>query len=347
MTMINPNGGQARTPTLVPPDKPTGGRAREVLGASARRSLLFELLIVLAIFPLPATISALVSAANHLIQGGAQASHASNLVPGSLGLSVFFGVILELSSLAAAALVWYLLARSGEGTTSIGLDRRHPKLDAAYVLPVFLGVFLASNLIGGLLQEALNLKTFPVNDPVNGLAFLPVLLASGLVAGIVEETVVLGFLVRRLEQLGVRTVPLVMICVAVRVSYHLYYGPGAIPVVLWGTASVIVYRKIRRLTPFIIVHSLWDMSLFLAEVLGRWVLVGEFLALMPLSIVFCALWWPRKPRPDLPWTEGPPFASAAPWALGAPFAGAAPGPPPAPGGDPHVTPSHGPISPDT
>ena len=303
----------ARTLTLVPIEARNDGRAENVVQPRARRLLRWELLIVLAIFPLPATISALVSMTNHIVQGGAQASHASDLIPDSVSLSVLFGLLIELSSVAAAALVWYLLVRSGEGTSSIGLDKRHPRQDAAYVLPVFLLVFVASFLVGGLLETALHLKSFPVDDPVHGLAYLPVLLVSGLVAGIVEETVVLGYLVRRLEQLGFGTFPIVVIGVAVRASYHVYYGPGVIPIILWATASIIFYRKIRRLAPFIIVHSLWDMSLFLGQAVGGWVIGIEFIVLMPLSIVFCALWWPRKQRPIPGWPPLPPPSGAGGW----------------------------------
>lgn len=287
----------------------------------ARRLLRWELLIVLAVFPLPAVIAAITSAANHLLHQGPGAAHASVLVPGSVPVSVVLGVALELSSIAAAGLVWYLLVRSGEGTGAIGLDKTRPKVDAALVLPVFGVVFFASFFVGGIVEAALGLKTFPVDDPVHGLAYLPVLLAGGLAAGIVEETVVLGYLVRRLEQLGVRPVWVVVIAVAVRGSYHLYYGPGVIPILVWATASVLVYRKVRRLAPFMVVHSLWDMSLFLAQAFSPWVVVAEFLILLVPTIVVTALWWPRRPR--MPWTPPPVVAWSPP---GAPAAVPAPGP---------------------
>ena len=48
-------------------------------------------------------------------------------------------------------------------------------------------------------------------------------------AGVVEEIVVLGFLVRRLEQGGHSPAVVVTVAVVVRISYHLYYG--------WGSAA--------------------------------------------------------------------------------------------------------------
>jgi membrane protease YdiL (CAAX protease family) len=290
------------------PDPFPGTPADVVSEPGIRRFLRWELLVVLAIFPLPAVIAALVSAANHLLHSADRASHASNLVPGNAPVSVVLGVVLELSSVAAAALVWYLLARNGEGTTSIGLDRTRPRLDASLILPIFLVAYLASFFLGGLLQAALQLKTFPVSDPTNDLAYLPVLLAGGLAAGIVEETVVLGFLVRRLEQLGVRPVYVVAIAVVVRASYHLYYGPGVIPILVWATASVLFYRKVRRLAPFMIVHALWDMSLFLSAAISPWVLLVELGVVLVPTAVFAILWFPRRPRAarSANWAPPPP-----------------------------------------
>ena len=188
----------------------------------------------------------------------------------------------------------YLLARNQEGSSSIGLDRSRPKVDAGYTMVVFLVGFVASFFVGGLLESAIGAKAFPVHDS-RSLAMLPVLLAGGLVAGPVEEIVVLGYLVRRLEQLGVRPGWVVVIGTAVRVSYHLYYGPGVIPIVIWGAVSILIYQRIRRLAPFIVVHSLWDVSLFLGAAVSWWVVGAEVLVLLPLSVVAYVLWHPRAP----------------------------------------------------
>jgi membrane protease YdiL (CAAX protease family) len=55
---------------------------------------------------------------------------------------------------------------------------------------------------------------------------------AGVAAGILEEVVVLGYLVRRLEQRGMNPTAIVVIAVLIRVSYHLYYGWGAVPIAL-------------------------------------------------------------------------------------------------------------------
>ena len=55
----------------------------------------------------------------------------------------------------------------------------------------------------------------------------------------------------------------------VRISYHLYYGWGVLPILAWALASVLVYRRYRRLWPFIVVHALWDLGLILAVLRRR------------------------------------------------------------------------------
>jgi membrane protease YdiL (CAAX protease family) len=269
-----------------------------------RRLLRWELLLVLAVFPLPSVLAALISAADYLVNGTAS-HYASNVVPHSPVLTGVLGVALELSTLAAAALVLYLLARNQEGSSSIGLDRTQPKVDAGYTMVVFLVGFVASFFIGGLIEGAAGIKAFPVHDSHN-LAMLPVLLAGALVAGPVEEIVVLGYLVRRLEQLGVRPGWVVVIGTAVRASYHLYYGPGVIAIVIWAAVSILIYQRIRRLAPFIVVHSLWDLSIFLGAALSWWVVGVEVLVLLPLSVVAYVLWHPRRPTRPRPAGWGPP-----------------------------------------
>jgi hypothetical protein len=96
----------------------------------------------------------------------------------------------------------------------------------------------------------------------------------------------------------------VLVAVAVRGSYHLYYGWDVLPILAWATVTVLFYRRYRRLAPFILVHVLWDTGVFLA---GRF-LLGEAMILTVSSIVFTAMWWhylPPKPTVAVPGSEPP------------------------------------------
>jgi hypothetical protein len=81
--------------------------------------------------------------------------------------------------------------------------------------------------------------------------------------------------------------------VLVRVSYHLYYGAGVLPILAWAIVSVLLYRHYRRLLPFIVVHVLWDTTTLLAAFYGTKVILVSGLILLPTTITFTAVWWNR------------------------------------------------------
>ena len=197
---------------------------------------------------------------SHLYTGYA-VSHGVLYIPNEPAVTFVFSAPLQVIELAAAGLVFYLLARSGEGPGSIGLGRHQLRTDLALVLPVWFLVDTIPQRIGPAIVHGSGLPTFELSTPFEPGSFVILGIMASLVAGILEETVVLGFLVRRLEQRGWSPILVVMVAVAIRVSYHLYYGPGVIPIVLWATASVLMYRRIRRLLPFIICHVMWDATI--------------------------------------------------------------------------------------
>lgn len=53
--------------------------------------------------------------------------------------------------------------------------------------------------------------------------------------------------------------------VALRLSYHLYYGPGAVFLTLWALGTVVVYLWARSIIGIAIAHSLFDLSALPAE----------------------------------------------------------------------------------
>jgi len=251
--------------------------------------------VVLAFFPLPYVLTAVASLLEAVL-----AHNPSGRIPlpidGHPVASLFIDLVLVLEPLAAVALVWYLLTASGEGgLRAIGLDRRYPRTDAALLLPVFGFCFLLP-LVGG----AFLLRKVGVHGVVPGHQHLPMYYAllnivASVQAGIVEEIVVLGYLVRRLEQRGTNLVLLIAIAVGVRISYHLYYGWGVLPFVVWALISVLLYRRFRRLGPFLVVHILWDLGVSLVPFFSAGPLVVEALVLFPSTFVFYLLWRNRIP----------------------------------------------------
>lgn len=288
-----PDPGQAGRPdTALNRIRHGAGRAQR---AANRGPLAAELLIVLAVFPLPAAIAAVTLLIARIQLG-------FNLPWGSLvpirGQWLWAALMAsgELAQLAGAALVCYLLARSGEGLTAVGLGGRKLRMDLALLLPVFIVVQYVPQTFGMDLVRWLHLQGFNLTVALqmqNPAALTTAQVTAGIAAGIVEEIVVLGFLVRRLEQLGLRSSWVVTIAVLVRVSYHLYYGWNAVPIALWALVTVLVYLRIRRLLPFILCHIAWD-----AAIPFRAFYPPAYHVMLIAAVVASAgfaLWWGRRP----------------------------------------------------
>jgi hypothetical protein len=251
---------------------------------------------VLAIFPFPYVVNAVAVLIQAVIHAGSSGRFPVPF-PSHLGLSFLIDILLALEPLAAAALVAYLLSISGEGGgRAIGIDRSDPRRDLALLLPVFLLCFLIPQVGVSLVLNAVHVRAIaPASQNLPGY-FSIVGVVTVAVSAVVEEVVVLGFLIRRLEQLGLGTTAVVAIAVLVRISYHLYYGWGVLPILAWAFASVLMYRRFRRLGPFIFVHLFWDLGLILQPFFGSGPLVAEVLVLTPSTFVFWLLWRNRLSR---------------------------------------------------
>lgn len=242
------------------------GRVGPVLEQRERRLLGWEVLVVVGVFPLASgVIPGLIGLVSGWLSGGtADGTYYEVSLPDHVGLSLPLDLLGELVGFMPAALVVYLLARSGEGLAGIGLDRRQPRHDLRLLFMVMVLAYLGPMLAGRGLMAAVGLEGFKVASRIDAVTpptvYLLVAWVGAIGAGVVEELVVLGYLVHRLEQLGWRAWQLVAAAVVVRVSFHVYYGPGIVWVIAWAAASVLVYRRVRRLLPFILVHALWDIQ---------------------------------------------------------------------------------------
>jgi membrane protease YdiL (CAAX protease family) len=263
---------------------------------SKRCRLTIELVIVLAIFPFPYVVNALAVLIQAVVHEGTTGRFPLPITS-HLGLSFLIDVLLALEPLAAAALALYLLSISGEGgARAVNLDRSDPRQDLALLLPVFLLCFLVPEFGVSLVLHAAHVRAITLTNQHLPGYYSVIGAANSLVAGVVEEIVVLGYLVRRLEQLGLRPTAVVAIALLVRISYHVYYGWGVLPIAAWALASLLVYRRYRRLGPFIAVHVLWDLALILVPFFGGWPVAIELVLLAPLTFVFWLMWRDRLAR---------------------------------------------------
>ena len=190
------------------------------------------------------------------------------LAPGRPLLDLFLQITDITLALAPVLLVFYLLARSGEGPSSIGLDASQPGKDLAWgalLAAVIGGAGLGLYLIA--YHAGVELNVVAENLPDVWWRF-PVLVLSAAQNGILEEVIVVGYLLSRLQKLGVSPAAAIAISAVIRGSYHLYQGIGA----FFGNAAMgvifgIFYYRYRRVTPLIIAHTLIDAVTFIGYAL--------------------------------------------------------------------------------
>ena len=192
--------------------------------------------------------------------------------PGRPLLDLFLQLVALASAVAPVLLAFYLLARNGEGPSSIGVDRSQPWRDLAR------GAALAA-LIGGS-GLGLYFLAYKSGIALNVVAEslpdvwwrIPVLLLSAFQNGLLEEVLVTGYLLSRLSKLGVRPWKAVAISATLRGSYHLYQGLGGFfGNAVMGVIFAVLFLRWKRVTPMIIAHTLIDAVAFI----GYAVLAGH------------------------------------------------------------------------
>jgi membrane protease YdiL (CAAX protease family) len=145
----------------------------------------------------------------------------------------------------------------------MGLDAHQPGRDlakGAMLAAVIGGSGLALYLAAYKLGLALNVV--PENLP-DVWWRIPVLILQAARDGILEEILVIGYLLRRLDQLGLSPARAIAISAVVRGSYHLYQGFGGfIGNAVMGVIFALLYLRWKRVTPLIIAHALIDTGAF-------------------------------------------------------------------------------------
>jgi membrane protease YdiL (CAAX protease family) len=191
-----------------------------------------------------------------------------SLAPGRPLLDLVLQLLNITLSLAPVLLVFYLLARAGEGPSSIGVDTKEPGRDLVR------GAVLAA-LIGGS-GLALYVIAFHIGVELNVVAEnlpdiwwrYPVLLLSAAQNATVEEVIVVGYLLSRLDRLGVRPSRAIVLSAVIRGSYHLYQGVGGfIGNAVMGLIFGYLYRRWGRVMPLLIAHFLIDAVTFVGYAL--------------------------------------------------------------------------------
>jgi membrane protease YdiL (CAAX protease family) len=227
----------------------------------------WEIFAVFAVSLGASAVNAVLSLIGSLLQRRPLAGQHALLV-GSLAPNHWLDLTLQIvaiaESLAPVFLVLYLMARSGEPPSVIGLDGSQPARDvgrgvvlAALIGGAGLGLYLAAFHLG------VSLNVVPEALPAVWWRF-PVLLLSAIQNGLLEEVLVIGYLLLRLDQLGWAPAAAIACSALLRGSYHLYQGLGGfLGNAAMGVIFALLYLRWRRVMPLVIAHSLIDATAFI------------------------------------------------------------------------------------
>jgi membrane protease YdiL (CAAX protease family) len=246
-------------PATVTPIRVEQGRHGPFAGApprpAPRRTLGEELSIVLALSLFAAAVFAILSFTAAPVNSSVQV----NVVPQTPRLVEQLADIVF--ALPPVWLVFYLLRRNHERAATIGMSFDRPRFDlpVAAVLALVVG---AAGVAVYVVSVRLNLNRIVVTVPPLGQWWtIPVLVLSAVQNALLEETVVLGYMVTRLQQIGAPALAAIGASALLRGSYHLYQGWGGFTGNLaMGLLFGLVFLRWRRAWPLVIAHTLLDVG---------------------------------------------------------------------------------------
>ncbi|MFF1845171.1 CPBP family intramembrane glutamic endopeptidase [Streptomyces sp. NPDC058232] len=238
----------------------------------SRRILRSETVLVLALSLGASAVSALISFVGSLTKPGALKEQAATLnssyAPGRPWLDLAWQLFGITTALVPVALVAHLLIREGASLRVIGFDRTRPRSDLGRGVLIAAGIGSAG-LAFYLLARAAGFNLTVVPESLPGVWWkYPVLILSALQNSVVEEVIVVGYLLRRLGQLGWTPMAALVASSVLRGSYHLYQGIGGfIGNMVMGVVFVLLYRRWGRVGPLVVAHALLDIGAFVGYAL--------------------------------------------------------------------------------
>ena len=190
-----------------------------------------------------------------------------------------------IQSALAVVIVVLLGARRGVSSGTLGLS--WPRLPdggfAAGRSVRILAWAILAQVLGGIVNALLQTGHLPTSKP--SAPELVFAVTDSLQAGVVEEFVVLAFVVVTLRQARRPLWEIVVVALVLRGSYHIYYGPGVLGILVWAALFLWIYLRTQSLLPLIVAHAAWDAVGFLSQ---RWGAVAGVALLVAVAIWIAA-----------------------------------------------------------
>ncbi|MGW5128651.1 CPBP family intramembrane glutamic endopeptidase [Streptomyces sp. NPDC004069] len=255
---------------MLEESQPVGDSPRQE--RPSRRILRDETLLVLGLSLGASGVSALISFVGSVTKPGGLKDQATTLnasaAPGRPWLDLAWQLFGIATALIPVALVAHFLLREGRSLRTLGFDRTRPWPDlgrgalvAAVIGSTGIAFYLTARAFG------FNLTVVPEALPAVWWKF-PVLILSALQNAVLEEVIVVGYLLRRLGQLGWTPGSALVASSVLRGSYHLYQGVGGfVGNMVMGVVFVWLYRRWGRVGPLVVAHTLLDVGAFVGYAL--------------------------------------------------------------------------------
>ncbi|NGN62929.1 CPBP family intramembrane metalloprotease [Streptomyces sp. A7024] len=238
-----------------------------------RRLFGYETVLVLALSLGASAVSALISFIGSVTKPGGLKDQSANLntsaAPGRPWLDLSWQLFGVTTALVPVALVAYLLVREhAGGLKAVGFDLTRPRFDLGWGTAIAAAVGGSGLLLYlGARAAGFNLTVVPESLP-DVWWKIPVLILSAVQNSVVEEVIVVGYLLRRLGQLGWTPMAALAASSLLRGSYHLYQGIGGfIGNAVMGVLFVLLYRRWGRVGPLVAAHALIDIVAFVGYAL--------------------------------------------------------------------------------
>ena len=222
-------------------------------------------------FLFPGVASAAILIVRHAFNVGATPSPLADVVPGHPLANLLLGIPAYFQVAAIVPLALLLLRRTGQSSAALGLAVPGAISDIWPAIGLVAAGFLGNAVLAIPFAPLLDNHPGLINPVRVGQVphyYVIYGLTVAAATAIAEETVVNGYLLVRLEQLGWRPQRALLLSLTLRTSYHIYYGVGflfTIPIGYFLTRS---FQKRRRLTRPIVAHFLYDAVLSTIAVLA-------------------------------------------------------------------------------
>jgi membrane protease YdiL (CAAX protease family) len=248
-----------------PPPPPPPVKIEE----SSRRGLVLETWFVEIAFLVPGVLAAVDVLAAH-VGGSGDITRFPVIVSGHPLANLIVGIASYFEVAAVVPLALLLLSRTGQSPAVMGLTR--PR----WVRDVWPGLGLAAAGYGVVVLIAIPFaplladhKSLFNQVPTGHVPKYYVIygIAVSAITAVTEETLVSGYLLTRLDQLGWNPKWALVLSLTLRTSYHVYYGLGFLLTIPLGYFLTRSFQKHRRLMRPIIAHFIYDAVLITISIL--------------------------------------------------------------------------------